>query len=308
MSFFSRIISSRWTGNLSRRWPYFVAAAVLVMGTAFSALLFALAYGWEHERIEQDFDRQSRDRVSALRKTIELNALEMLAVQSFYDGSDEVTRKEFEVFTAPLMAGHPSIRALQWAPRVLESQRRSSSKRRRATAFAVFRSPSAMRRDGWFPFPVATNMCRSSLSSRRAGNVIALGFDLATDPACLEAMELCRDSGKLTATSRILLPPDSGSPSEVRLFLPVYRRGATLETVEERRQEFGRFRGGGSAAGGRGGRSPFRAGARRHRHQPLRRLRTETCDSHVFASVAPPARRIPTRTTQTAPRRNSICV
>jgi len=224
-----------------RKRPYLVAVAVALIGAALSSVLFVLLHNGEYERIQRDFDRACQDRISALRKTLELDALEMLAVRSFYDGSDEVDRREFKVFTAPLIRGHSSIRAIQWVPRVPDLQRsqcEQSAARDGLSGFQIVEydrkgnPTSARRRSEYFPIFYV---------EPARGNVATLGFDLAADAACLEAMNQSRDTGKLTATSRIRLRGEPGNHFGLRLFLPVYRSNAALGTVEDRRQHLEGF-------------------------------------------------------------------
>lgn len=62
-----------------------------------------------------------------------------------------------------------------------------------------------------------------------------LGFDMASDPVRLEAMEHARDTGQpaVTAPTRLVSDPDK-APGFL-LFLPVYRNGQPAETLEQRR-------------------------------------------------------------------------
>ena len=68
-------------------------------------------------------------------------------------------------------------------------------------------------------------------------NQDAIGFDLATDPAQLAAMERARDTGQPALSDRV-----SGSPvaaiadDSVVLYVPVYRTGWPMSTVDERRR------------------------------------------------------------------------
>lgn len=69
-------------------------------------------------------------------------------------------------------------------------------------------------------------------------NMRALGFDVLSDPARRAAAEAARDSGMPRLTARLQLVRES--EAEVRqhgavLYLPVYRNGMPLNTVEERR-------------------------------------------------------------------------
>ncbi|GGY73961.1 CHASE domain-containing protein [Pseudoduganella plicata] len=67
------------------------------------------------------------------------------------------------------------------------------------------------------------------------GNENAFGLDLVAFPAHLRSLEMGRDTGELVVTERITLVQDaSGEPGFIAR-LPVYRKGAPLTTVEQRR-------------------------------------------------------------------------
>lgn len=71
-----------------------------------------------------------------------------------------------------------------------------------------------------------------------ARNTSAVGFDMATSPTLLAAMERARDSGSPAISERLPIGPFSGAGEQTRavLYLPVYRAGAVLRTIENRRQ------------------------------------------------------------------------
>ena len=73
------------------------------------------------------------------------------------------------------------------------------------------------------------------------GNVRELGFDLATDPQCREAMHRSSGTGRLASTARVVLNRDHRGQMGLRIFLPVYRKNAPLETVEDRRKNLDGF-------------------------------------------------------------------
>ena len=68
-----------------------------------------------------------------------------------------------------------------------------------------------------------------------ASNRAALGLDLATETARRAGAEAARDSGDPQITSRISLVQDGAHRPGFLLYVPVYRRGAPVSTVEERR-------------------------------------------------------------------------
>jgi len=71
-----------------------------------------------------------------------------------------------------------------------------------------------------------------------APNDRAVGLDVSTDPARREAAEAARDTGEPRLTTRIAVVQDGPQRPGFLLYLPVYRRGAALGTIEQRRSAF----------------------------------------------------------------------
>ena len=69
-----------------------------------------------------------------------------------------------------------------------------------------------------------------------APNLAARGLDLASEIIRREGAERARDTGRAAATLRIRLVQGGGRRDGFLLFMPNYRRGARLETVEQRRE------------------------------------------------------------------------
>jgi len=67
------------------------------------------------------------------------------------------------------------------------------------------------------------------------GNEPALGLDLASETVRREGAEAARDTGEPRMTSQIRLVQNRENRPGFLLFLPVYRRGAVVTTVDERR-------------------------------------------------------------------------
>ncbi|KKL27082.1 hypothetical protein LCGC14_2388740, partial [marine sediment metagenome] len=67
------------------------------------------------------------------------------------------------------------------------------------------------------------------------GNEAAVGFDLASDPTRLEALNRARDTGQVQATARITLVQETAKQYGILVFQPIYQNGTSPETVTERR-------------------------------------------------------------------------
>ncbi|MBI5429884.1 MAG: CHASE domain-containing protein [Nitrosomonadales bacterium] len=68
-------------------------------------------------------------------------------------------------------------------------------------------------------------------------NQRAFGFDNFTDPTRRAAMEQARDTGELSLSGKVIqLHEDNKNQSSIRIYLPVYQKGAPTLTAEQRRK------------------------------------------------------------------------
>ena len=191
------------------RWRNIVPIGVVFAGVVLSVVLFAVLRSNEYGFARRQFEQSSQDRVLGLQDTLETDTLIVKSLRSFYIGSDEVTGREFSEFAAPLLADHPGIVAVQWAPRTEKSQRAEH-------------------------FPILFSEPRNA----RAG---AVGSDLGANPVCHEAIRRACNLGEPTLTDRIPLMAEPGKHREVRLFIPIYQKNAAIDTVENRRKHIQGF-------------------------------------------------------------------
>ncbi len=218
-----------------------IAAVILAVGVASSAALLTVLRSQQREHIRLEFERNSQDRASALWHTVAFDFQELQSVKALFDGSDTVERREFAVFGAPWLRDRPSVRAFEWVPRVPNSQRSQYESEAAHDGYPNFHvtdrdvignSVVAGRRDACYPI---------FFVEPTGGNVAALGYDIAADPACWNAMCRACDTGQLSMTPRIAIPENPGDPTFVRLLLAVYRKNAALDTVEDRREHLEGF-------------------------------------------------------------------
>jgi CHASE1-domain containing sensor protein len=65
--------------------------------------------------------------------------------------------------------------------------------------------------------------------------MLALGFDIASEPVWHAVLEKARDTGTLTITPPLNRGQEMGQDVSVGAFLPIYRNGLPRETLAERR-------------------------------------------------------------------------
>ena len=158
------------------------------------------------------------------------------SIERLFASSREVDAAEFRDFVQEELRKNPGIRALQWVPRVegVDRDRFEMGALQQWPAIAIRHESGgelryAPRRGVHFPVTYQQPMLR---------NERALGFDLASDPICWEAIERARDTGEPTGTALLSLVQDALPDSGFLLMKPVYGHGLTPATVEERRRTF----------------------------------------------------------------------
>ena len=111
---------------------------VLLLGVGLSVLAFRPVQTWAMHRVQDDFEREGRDRIQSLEKTIYGNLGVLQSIGSLYAASNFVERDEFRTFVRYGMLERPGIQALEWIPRVPASQRTVYEEAARQEAYPLF--------------------------------------------------------------------------------------------------------------------------------------------------------------------------
>ena len=205
MNFNSALGRVHRAGQKGLKWQFGIAAAVLALGLLLSLVTYFQYRHWEFERANHEFERHSQNRIMALKKVLDIDFLAIKSVGSFYDGSNEVERNEFALFTVPLIENNSSMSSLQWVPRVKQSQRVVFESDAGLNGFPGFKIVEtdkgalveAAAREEYYPiFYIEPQKKHAAL----------IGYDLGSIPACLQAMHKACDTGKLASTPQVILP------------------------------------------------------------------------------------------------------
>ena len=231
-----RTMAGTVIGRRPRMWRRLLVAGLTgCLSISLSIGGFIAVRAWEQDRLRTDFARNAKDSLSVLKGLTHEDLLVLELLGSFYAGSQKVERAEFQTFVKPFLLHHGCVQAMEWIPRVRDAERAAYEEAARQEGFPDFhiaerqaqgRMVRAARRDEYFPVYFVEPY---------EGNEIALGFDLASNPTRLEALNRSRDTGKMTATARITLVQETRRQLGFLIFLPVYRKGARADSVQDRR-------------------------------------------------------------------------
>ena len=219
----------------SRRLPFLSVAAMLTLATglAVSALLFIAVSALEYEKIALNFQQRANVRAAAIRRGLD-DAVEVVRVcNDLFKSFDQVSRAQFQSFTAPLLARYPFIQAFNYHRVLSESERPAYEAQMRA-----LRPGYAMTemRDGIIiPVqPRARHIVIDYLEPLQ-GNERAFGLDVAPNLPMHAAIERAVGSGQPIATPLLRLAQESGTQRGFVLLMPLYRHGLPTGTPEQRR-------------------------------------------------------------------------
>lgn len=179
---------------------------------------------------QRDVDKVARD--TGIRLQTYFDAL--LGIKGMYAVNDRVARPQFVRFVRELQLAqrYPGFQAIQFVRAVPAAG---------LDAFiAGLGRADGQGGDGFPPFQLHPAGARPvhyiiELTEPVKGNEIAYGLDLAAFPQHLLALEMGRDSGQIVATERVTLVQDRSGAAGFVARAPVYRHGAPLATVDQRR-------------------------------------------------------------------------
>lgn len=220
----------------SPQWRYLVPLGVLLVGLAITIYLFMFTKELEREIVLENFDHEAVSRIATLREVIGDHILALEALESFYLSSYSVERSEFRTFTQHMLTHFHSLGVLEWIPRVPGSERAAYEAAARGDGLTGFRITelgpdgnlvTAAQRDEYFPV---------YYMEPYEGNESALGFDLASNSIRREALNAARDTGRVTATSKIKLVQGGGERHGILIILPIYSKDFPLDDIIQRRE------------------------------------------------------------------------
>ncbi|MCI0897766.1 MAG: CHASE domain-containing protein [Chloroflexi bacterium] len=211
------------------------------MGIALSVGAFILLLNVERQEIEEEFEHTANDGASALKQGITMTVDALQDIQSLYKASDEVERHEFRAFIEHELEEDRGIQALEWIPRVLASERAEFEEAARKDGFPEFQIVERESQGTMVPAKLREEYFPVYYVEPYEGNEAALGFDLASNPIRLEALNNSRDTGQGVATARITLVQETEDQFGFLVFQPIYRKGFPVETLDQKRENLAGF-------------------------------------------------------------------
>ena len=215
---------------------------VIVLGIAISVAAFVYTsahYRLEHQR--HQIEERAAPHALVVGRVFDRYLEVIHSISGLYSASGNVDRNQFGAFVKWALESYPGIQALEWIPRVRHDERAAYEARARRDGLANFRITergasgemvSAGERQVYYPVYFVEPL---------EGNERAVGFDLGSNPARLQALEQARDSGKAVGTQRVTLVQETGQQFGFLVFVPLYSTDGVPASVAERREKLTGF-------------------------------------------------------------------
>ena len=191
----------------------------------------------EHQQFNssQNVLRQLSQQVAiSLGQHLKANESALTSISALFTGFKQVSREQFKTFISMALADNAAIQALEWIPRVPNIARETFEQAAKADGLNAFsfvqlkdgRMITDQDRPEYYPVYFVEPL---------AGNLKALGFNLASNPVRKAALEQARDTASIISSARITLVQEKSKQSGIVVFSPIYS-GPTPVSVTERRQ------------------------------------------------------------------------
>lgn len=183
------------------------------------------------QTIQTDFDFLVRESNRRIEQRMQTYQQVLRGAVGFFAASDDVTREDFRVYVNRLRLdeNYPGIEGIGFSVLVPPEKKEEHIAAIRDKGFPDYTIKPEGERE------IYSTIIYIEPFSRR--NIRAFGFDMYSNPVRRAAMERARDTGNAALSGKVTLVQEEGKnpQSGFLIYLPFYRRGAALETLEQRR-------------------------------------------------------------------------
>jgi PAS domain S-box-containing protein len=158
-----------------------------------------------------------------------VNAL--IQARGFFLAHPNTTPAQFHTYAEGIdvLRRYPGIQGIGYAVRIPANELGAHEHEIRASGHPNYRV--------WPAYPRSDYYAIVYLEPQDWRNKRAIGYDMFTEPTRRAAMEQARDTGRAAATGRVVLVQETETDIQpgFLVYVPIYRPGARVDTVEERR-------------------------------------------------------------------------
>ncbi len=216
---------------MRRALPHLIALFVGASTLAFTIGLCVHERDNEQARLRAVFDANARQAAGRIEQRISNYEQMLRGVQGLLSADQGIDRLAFEAYVDTVMAGPDAagLQSVAFSPVVTPAQLADHVGHERMTGHSDYNVRPEGARELYAPIVL---VAPDSVANRRV-----IGFDPLSNATRRAAMLQSRDSGNATLTALVHLQVDAGGDLKpgCLIYLPVYRRGASVDSVAERR-------------------------------------------------------------------------
>ena len=216
----------------------FIKILVIVAGILLSSLSGWFLYDEEEKAIISEFHKDVDERAASLYREVAINFETLRSLAILFNGETVPELKQFSREAKKILTRHSDIQALEWIPRILDSEREKyeAKQRQEFPEFEITERKkqghmvTAGKRKVYFPVYYVEPLI---------GNEVAFGFDLSSNPIRRKALEKSTDTATPQASASITLVQEHAKQKGFLAFLPIYN--GIPSTVNKRRENLKGF-------------------------------------------------------------------
>jgi PAS domain S-box-containing protein len=204
---------------------------VLTVSLVITASVWSISEHFAIQRAQDRFDFQTEEIRTAIRQRMNQYEMVLRSGVGLFDSSQEVKRSEWKKYVATLglQIFYPGSLGMGFSEVIKPAD--------------LARHEAAIRAEGFPDYHVWPKGGRPTYTAIvyiepfDQANRRAFGFDMYSEPIRHEAMDRARDTGMAAVSGTTRLVQESGSDQQkgVLMYLPVYRNGSPLTTLDQRR-------------------------------------------------------------------------
>src|SRR3954462_6151505 len=218
--------------------PALVAVGV---GLLFSVAGAAAVARWEGRVNKIEFENAAETEVIVMQNGMGEYISRLVALRTLFESTnEEITRSEFETFSARLFERHPGMLRIAWLPRVNRKER--AEYEAAAVADGVFGYRIKSLQGGGFAVAPQSDEYFPVFYSTLPKTSLIYGMDYATVPKRRVVLERARDNDRIASLRAELYDPrEKGRLPHVMVIVPVYAKGTSRDAVADRRRNLAGF-------------------------------------------------------------------
>jgi CHASE1-domain containing sensor protein len=209
---------------------------ILLTGTIFSFLIYALINAEEKANSRFQFESEAHSKIALIEDKIQDTKFILSSLKAFFDSSVYVHNDEFRSFTSKQSQRYPHIKTLEWAPKVTHKNREKYEKRtakHHKLTNLTFKTNNNNNETS--PSPQQTLYFPIHYINPYKDYEQRLGFDLFSQEESKETLMSSAMSGEITTTKALTITPKNSTSKphkSILVTVPIFKKLGDLRAQD----------------------------------------------------------------------------